>query len=92
MQTDQINSSKSGRHLLLQRALSHLLRCEANNSKIEERKALPQIMVSITPTAISKRLPSPPQSLKHLLTLLPNSNDATSTSFKNAPVVARAHR
>lgn len=96
MQTDQINSSKSGRQLLLQRALSHLPRWEANNSKMEERKALPQtsrpihLMVSIAPTAISRRFPSPPQSPKHLLTLLSNSSDAISTSLKNVAVVARA--
>ena len=96
MQTDKINSSKSGRQLLLQRALSHLLRWEANNSKIGERKALPQtscpihLMVSIAPTAISRRFLSPPQSPKHLLTLLSNSNDVISTSLKNIAVVARA--
>ena len=37
-----------------------------------------------------QRFPSPPQSPKHLLTLLSNSNDAISTSLKNVAVVARA--
>ena len=59
IQTDQINSSKSGRQLLLQRALSHLPRWEANNSKMEEGKVLPQTFRPIHLMSQSLLPPSP---------------------------------